>query len=294
MSEFSFFTIRVSGPRLVIVTHGRAPQITWRIRTLSSLKIIARYSASRPRRAFTFTAWTFGWYLSVSLCLRFRCGRGRLFFSSPRASVFRCGFVTETRWISFRTLSIRFPLIAFSHSPLSVGFPPFVTLGYCTTFKPFRSKLWNFLSSLLNQYIALPLSSVWNSSAVYCFEYFSCSYMANTVWSWTESCNFNLHKPSRIISVGISFAVNGHDPILHRNPEHRHCVSVFWTNLTGPVQLHKLQWLENAHRSCMQFASLLRIGRICERVALRHFAFRKCTCVRIFFNADAIIASSIS
>ena len=38
------------------------------------------------------------------------------------------------------------------------------------------------------------------------FRTFSCSYIANTVWSWTESCNFDLCKPSRTISVGISLA----------------------------------------------------------------------------------------
>ena len=44
---------------------------------------------------------------------------------------------SETAWVSFRTLSMCLPLIAFSHSPLSVGFSPFVTLGYCSSFHYF-------------------------------------------------------------------------------------------------------------------------------------------------------------
>ena len=62
------------------------------------------------------------------------------------------------------------------------------------------------------------------------------------------------------------------------------------------VPLHKLQLHGNARGSYQQVVSLVRIGRICEHAPLRHLnLFQKRTCLsRRLFNADAIIASSIS
>ena len=83
-----------------------------------------RNSASFSRRTFPFAAWTFWGYLSVSVCLRFWCRRRRLSFWFLIASVSRCSIVTETTWVSFRTLSECFPLIACSHFPPHADFSP--------------------------------------------------------------------------------------------------------------------------------------------------------------------------
>ena len=85
-----------------------------RIRALSLKGMSARNSASCFGRALSSAAWTFWGYLSVSLCRRFWCRRGRLSFMSLIASASRCGIMTETTWVSFRTLSNCFPLFAFS------------------------------------------------------------------------------------------------------------------------------------------------------------------------------------
>ena len=59
-------------------------------------------------------------------------------------------------------------------------------------------------------------------------------------------------------------------PIVRRNHGHRHCVSVCGTNLKALAQHHKIELHGYAHRSYTQFTFLARIGRIFERVALRH------------------------
>ena len=60
-------------------------------------------------------------------------GRRRSSFSSlVSAIVARIHRVmTETTWVSFRTLSNCFPLMAFSHFPLHADFSIFLTLGFC-------------------------------------------------------------------------------------------------------------------------------------------------------------------
>ena len=44
-------------------------------------------------------------------------------------------------------------------------------------------------------------------------------------------------------------------------------------NLMDLVQLHKLEWPEDAHRLCLQSAFLVRIGRLSEHAAIRHLLF---------------------
>ena len=77
-------------------------------------------------------------FTAVSLGLRIRCGRGRLSFSSlTSATVSRGWFMTETTWVSFRTLSMWFPLKTFSHFPGNVGFLSFLILGHCSSLNNF-------------------------------------------------------------------------------------------------------------------------------------------------------------
>ena len=80
-----------------------------------------------------------GFYsLSVSVGLRIWCGRGRLCFLSVNSTTVSSGsFMTETTWVSFRTLSSCFPLIAFSHFPLNVSFLSFLTVGLCSSLNNF-------------------------------------------------------------------------------------------------------------------------------------------------------------
>ena len=60
-------------------------------------------------------------------------GRRRSSFSSLDFVIVARGHcvMTETTWVSFRTLSNCFPLMAFSHFPLHADFSIFLTLGYC-------------------------------------------------------------------------------------------------------------------------------------------------------------------
>ena len=60
------------------------------------------------------------------------------------------------------------------------------------------------------------------------------------------------------------------DPIKYGKLEHHHSVSIYCTDLIDLVLLQKLRLQENAQTSCKQFASIVRIGRLSEHVALRH------------------------
>ena len=62
----------------------------------------------------------------------------------------------------------------------------------------------------------------------------------------------------------------GLGPIFCRNLERHNSASVFFIDLLDLVQLHELRWIESAERSCIEFASLARIGCIFEHVAHRH------------------------
>ena len=53
------------------------------------------------------------------------------------ATVSRGWFMTETTWVSFRTLSMWFPLKTFSHFPRNVGFLSFLIFGHCSSLNNF-------------------------------------------------------------------------------------------------------------------------------------------------------------
>ena len=83
-----------------------------------------------------------------------------------------------------------------------------------------------------------------------------------------------------------------HDPLLHRNLEHRHAVNLKRPNLRVFVLLHMLRLHGNIHESCANFFFLVRVGRNSEHTTLRHLLFSGS--VTAFSKADAIIVSRIS
>ena len=69
-------------------------------------------------------------------------------------------------------------------------------------------------------------------------------------------------------------------PWSRRSLGRRHSAKVHWTSLRVLVPLHKPRLHGNTHRSCKQFVSLVRIGRIFEHAALRQLLFfLKGTCL---------------
>ena len=136
--ESAFFGIWASWFRLVIETHGRVPIITWRARTLSPKGISARNLTSCSRWTFSSETWTFWWFLSVSLFLRFfGAGENDCPFCLWSHLFSRCSIMTETTWVSFRTLSNCLPLLALSHFPLHADFCHLLTFGFCSSFHYF-------------------------------------------------------------------------------------------------------------------------------------------------------------
>ena len=121
--------------RLVIHTHGRMPESTWRICT----EFESAWNFTLISRVFLVIAWSLWGFssLAVSLfCLRMGCGRRRSPFSSLAFTLASRGqrVTTETAWVSFGTLSMCFPLKTLSHLPLNVGFVSFLTLGNWSSF----------------------------------------------------------------------------------------------------------------------------------------------------------------
>ena len=101
---------------------------------------------------------------------------------------------------------------------------------------------------------------------------------------------FDLYNPSKILSGSASSASNS----AWSHPLSKSWTSSFW-GLRVLELILRLRLHENAHRSCTQSVSLVRIGRPFEHVALRHlFSEILMLELRIFFNADAIMTSSIS
>ena len=85
----------------------------------------------------------------------------------------------------------------------------------------------------------LTIWSIWSFTAVFKRKWFgsllravSSSYNANTVWSWTEFCNFDLYNPSRIISEGIS---------LTGNSAWSHLMSKSWTSSFCKLVANKVE-----------------------------------------------------
>ena len=189
-------------------------------------------------------------------------------FLSLMASVSRRWIMTETTRVSFRTLSNCFPLVAFSHFPLYAGFSPFLTLGYCSSFHHFVPG-----SSLSDQYDVLPLFSLWNSLVVRCFE--NSLVLPKPIQSDAKQNPVILTcvNPPRPFLWVLHLLLTELGPILCRNLERYRPLSVYRVDLIDLVQLHELQWPENAHGSCTQPAFLVRFGRLSEHIALRHILF---------------------
>ena len=140
------------------------------------------------------------------------------------------------------------------------------------------------------------MSSIWSCLVVRCFEYSVVHTEPTAVWSWAESCSFDLYKPSRTISVGISLAAKR---------AWSHLVSKSWTSSCK-------RKLNRSDRLCTTFigsgGQKMLVEHVChfchpreesvvflqQRCSSTLTLFRKCTCVRSSFNADATIASSIS
>ena len=186
------FQICIRIQTFVIKTHGRVPIITWRIRTFSPRKFRHGFFPLVPRRAFTFAAWTFWGYLPVSLCLRFRGWRGRWSFLSLSS---RICFQTRDHDENYTGLLPNIVQLLSTDSILPLSFLRWLVSLFFDSWllllsHLFRSGLWSFASSLSHQYDVLLMSSIWKSSVVIVSN-ISCSYTANTVWSWTGSCTFD-------------------------------------------------------------------------------------------------------
>ena len=206
--------------------------------------------------------------VSPSLCTW--CGRGRLPFSFlGLASVSRYKYMTETTRVSFRTLPICFPLTAFSHFRLNVGLLSFSSLGYCSSFHSFIPDSDVLGSHRLIHFDVLQMPSILNNSVAHCCEQFlghpkpiqSDAEQNPAILTYTI-------LPGPFLKV-FRLLIKALGRIVHRNPGRHRSVDVYWTDLTILVLLHQLQLHENARKSYKQFASSIRIGRICERVALR-------------------------
>ena len=74
--------------------------------------------------------------------------------------------MTETTWVSFRTLSMCLPLKTLSHFPFKIGLLSFFD-SWCLLLSPqLRSGLWSF------EFSSLKTFSIVNNLSVHCFEQF--------------------------------------------------------------------------------------------------------------------------
>ena len=233
----------------------------------------------------------------VSLGLRIWCGRRQSSFSSlTTVQVSLNLFVmTETTWASFRTLSMCFPLNTLSHFALHGGFLSCLTLGDWFSFHNVASD--SEVSSshhLINMkfYRCLP-------------SWTTCLSIDSNGFLTVQQRQDGLKLSFLILTCTIiprSFLKAYHvliielDPIERRNLKRRHSANENWTNLRVLVPLHKLRLHGHAHRSFKQFCLFLRnLLYLWAGCSSRLTLFRKWTCLsRSLFNADAIIASSIS
>ena len=89
MSEMAFVAIYVSFFRLVILTHGRMPELTWRF---FFTEFESAWNFTLAQRAFLFIAWSLWGFLSLAVslfCLRMGCRRRRSsFFASDLCHCF--------------------------------------------------------------------------------------------------------------------------------------------------------------------------------------------------------------
>ena len=131
MSEIAIIAKNASSLRLVILTYGRVPIITRRVRTLSFEENFARHSAFSSRRLSPLGPKPFEGFLPSVCDCAFGAGEHDCTFLSTIASV------AETARVSSRTLSFCLSLRAFSHSALNADFCPFLTLGHHSCSNPF-------------------------------------------------------------------------------------------------------------------------------------------------------------
>ena len=143
-------TILASGFRLVIQAHGRVPEVTRRFCARSSEDFLHGLSAFQSWRTFSSQIAIFARLSSVSLCRRSWSRRGWL------CPLTRMRPVVKTTGVSSWTLSVRFPLKAFSHFSFRADDSPFLTLDPYSCFMFFHSGLWNFVSLSSDEYVVLP------------------------------------------------------------------------------------------------------------------------------------------
>ena len=134
---------------VVILTHGRMPITTWRIRTVSFDVMSSRSSGSSSRKTATSERFPFQRTFPVALCLRSWSKRGRLCYFSTLTVIF-C-----------------FPLMAFSRFPFDADIFPFLSLNRHSCFNSFFPNLKNSCPDLLI-YMSLPWSSTSDNSASCC------------------------------------------------------------------------------------------------------------------------------
>ena len=171
--------------------------------------------------------------------------------------------MTETTWVSFWTLSMCLPLKTLSKTLAFFPFWLLVTAPLSTT------SFWTLKFRVLFIWSILSSTAVFNCELFgFVFRAVSWSYKANIVWSWTESCNFDLYNPSRITSEGNSPADNR----AKSHPASKSWTSLlcklFLNNFESPCTASRLHG--NAFWSCKQFVFLARIGRVLEHAPLRH------------------------
>ena len=197
----AFIAMCASGFRPVIQTHGKMPKFTWRILT----EFESTWNFALVQRAFLFTAWSLSRFLPLAVrlfCLRMGCRRRRSsFFVSDH-----CHCCQKLSCHDWEYMSLLWNII---HVPSTENTFPLSSQRRLS----FLSDAWSPFHNIVPdpEVSILIIWSIWSFTAVFnCWKFGflffvdSWSYKANTVWSWTEFCNFDLHNPSRITSEGIS------------------------------------------------------------------------------------------
>ena len=150
MSEETWSSKLASGLRLVVLTRNAKIYMMVVLQFLQRHGIRSSCLMSIPPRRLMFFWGLFSSF--VSLGLRVRCRRRRSSFSSlttVQVSLYKF-VMTETTWVSFRTLSMWLSLKTLSHFHLNVGFLSFLTLGDYSSFHNFASDSESEVSSSHN------------------------------------------------------------------------------------------------------------------------------------------------
>ena len=208
------------------------PTITRRIRTVSLKVMSARFLSFPSRRTGASGRLPFRRASSVILCLRPWSKTARLCYCCTLAVV-----VAEPASISFWTLSFCFPLTAFSWFPFSTDMFPFTRFHQYSCFNSFISGLKNFVSWSFDLFCLFTMVfNFWQLGFERCWL-ISCSYVANTVWSWSDpSYSHIFYKLFRILSLRTSLADNW---------AWSHLVSKSWKSSPCKVTLNRSVKSEN-------------------------------------------------